>query len=204
MHALLTCGVRLAAALPAALLLSAAIPLLAADDAPRADTTGMRATNEEPFEPIAAVLTHPRCLNCHTRTDFPKQGDDRHPHKLRVQRGPDNHGAVGMQCATCHQTVNNTASGVPGAPNWHLAPLSMAWENLSPAQLCRVLKDPAKNGGRTVPQLVEHMTGDALVQWAWNPGGQRTLPPVGQQAFHAAVRDWARNGATCPVDASVR
>ena len=34
----------------------------------------------------------------------------------------------------------------------------------------RAVKDPKRNGGRELPALVHHMTTDALVQWAWNPG----------------------------------
>jgi hypothetical protein len=44
-----------------------------------------------------------------------------------------------------------TADGrVPGAPHWQLAPRSMGWEDLSDADLCRVLKDSRKNKGRSV------------------------------------------------------
>ena len=25
---------------------------------------------------VYSVLTHPRCINCHTATDYPQQGDD--------------------------------------------------------------------------------------------------------------------------------
>ncbi len=30
---------------------------------------------------VASVLRHPRCMNCHTFTEFPRQGDDRHRHQ---------------------------------------------------------------------------------------------------------------------------
>ena len=36
--------------------------------------------------------------------------------------------------------------------------------------------------------LVEHLTSDPLVQWAWSPGGSRTLPPIGQSEFRDLVR----------------
>jgi hypothetical protein len=41
------------------------------------------------------------------------------------------------------------------------------------------------------------MMGDALVQWAWNPG-TRVPPPVSQFDFHEAVKRWAATGAACP------
>ena len=36
------------------------------------------------FQPLFEVLTHPRCLNCHTKTDFPRQGDERRRHAQLV------------------------------------------------------------------------------------------------------------------------
>jgi len=64
-------------------------------------------------------------------------------------------------------------------------------------ELCRALKDPARNGGRSMAALVHHMTTDALVQWAWSPG-KRTAPSVSQFEFHEAVKRWAVTGAACP------
>ena len=48
---------------------------------------------------IYSVLTHPRCINCHTQAPavlnntnlrFPRQGDDRHPHLFGVVAGTTN------------------------------------------------------------------------------------------------------------------
>ena len=41
------------------------------------------------FEAIVPVLRHPRCMNCHSAGDFPRQGDDSHQHTMQVRRGPD-------------------------------------------------------------------------------------------------------------------
>ncbi|HEY0800102.1 MAG TPA: hypothetical protein VGD54_04605 [Steroidobacteraceae bacterium] len=151
------------------------------------------------FTSVALVLQQPRCLNCHPRGgDSPHQGTDAHTHKPLVVRGADDRGAPAMRCGTCHGSENNTSSGIPGAPRWQLAPKSMGWEGLSQAELCRTLTDPEQNGNRDVAQLVEHMTTDPLVQWAWNPGAGRTPPPTSQSAFHKAVRLWASAGAPCP------
>jgi hypothetical protein len=156
-----------------------------------------RDASVQAFRRMTEVLRHPRCLNCHPSGDFPRQADDRHRHRMLVARGPDDSGAPTLKCSTCHQTVNTADGRVPGAPHWQLAPRSMAWEGLSDADLCRTLKDPGKNRGRSVQGLVEHMTGDPLVQWAWSPGA-RTAPPIGQREFHELVRQWARTGAACP------
>ena len=39
------------------------------------------------WQQVYAVLTHPRCLNCHTATNYPQQGNDRHRHFANVVRG---------------------------------------------------------------------------------------------------------------------
>jgi hypothetical protein len=150
------------------------------------------------FEQMATVLTSPRCMNCHTVTDFPRQDDDRHRHFLNVQRGPDNHGLAGMRCSTCHASANQVAADVPGAPRWSLAPLSMGWEGKSAREICVELLDRSKNGNRDVPALVAHLSDDPLVGWAWHPGGARTLPPLDRATFRRIVHEWARTGAGCP------
>jgi hypothetical protein len=163
-----------------------------------AQTDATRIESEALFKQIATVLTHPRCLNCHTVTDFPRQGDDRHRHRQQVMRGADNNGFVTLRCASCHQTTNVAGGAVPGAPNWHLAPLSMGWEGLTDGQLCRALKDRRKNHEMSLEKLVQHMTEDKLVQWAWDAGG-RAPPPIGQAEFHRIVKRWAETGAACPM-----
>lgn len=150
------------------------------------------------FNEIAKVLLHPRCLNCHTSTGYPKQGDDRHRHAFGVVRGPDDHGAAAFRCSTCHQAVNNSASGVPGAPSWHTAPASMAWENLNNGSLCRSLLDRKKNGDRSVGQIVEHMSNDKLVAWGWAPGGTRQPVPISKAEFILLLEKWQSLGAPCP------
>jgi hypothetical protein len=155
------------------------------------------------FQAIAPVLQHPRCMNCHTQVDAPRQGDDQHRHILNVRRGADGHGAMAMHCTVCHGRANNAASGVPGADeDWHLAPLSMGWEGLAAPEICRHLTDPAKNGGRTGQQVVDHLNTN-LVRWAWSPGATahgigRTSPPLSHTDFVAAAQKWVDAGAPCP------
>jgi hypothetical protein len=158
-------------------------------------------SSAESFAKMAAVLQHPRCMNCHTREEFPRQGDDRHVHSMHVARGPDNDGAAGLHCRTCHQNVNQPASGVPGAADWHLAPLRMAWEGLSVGELCRAIRSPDA-GGMPPEKLVEHLH-TSLVVWAWSPGVDahgraRSIPPMSFDDFIALTRRWIDSGATCP------
>jgi len=48
-----------------------------------------------------------------------------------VVRGDNGYGAAGLRCATCHHTSNFDAAHVPGHPEWHLAPATMAWQGRS-------------------------------------------------------------------------
>ena len=41
------------------------------------------------WQRVYSVLTYPRCINCHTATNYPQQGDDRHRHFANVIRGPE-------------------------------------------------------------------------------------------------------------------
>ena len=152
------------------------------------------------FEAMVPVLHHPRCMNCHSIGDFPRQGDDEHRHKMNVRRGTEGQGVAGLKCSTCHQAHNLAGEHMPpGAPGWHL-PSShepMIWEGLSDTQLCELFKNPAQNGHRTVDQIVQHMS-TPLVLWGWHPGEGRTPVPVPEKEFLAKVKDWASHGAACP------
>jgi hypothetical protein len=141
------------------------------------------------------VFKHQRCMNCHPTDDKPRQGDDSHVHLFSVQRGVDNKGLPAMRCGACHQKENNISSGVPGAPHWSLAPKTMGWHGLTDEQIASNLVDKLKNGNRSIEALVEHMTRDSLVQWAWKPGIGRSTPSVSQKEFHDAVKTWSENGA---------
>lgn len=90
------------------------------------------------FEFILPVLRHPRCMNCHSSGDFPRQGDDRHPHSMHIRRGADGRGANTVKCSTCHQDHNLAGAHMPpGAPGWHLPPPDepMIWEGDRPAAM---------------------------------------------------------------------
>jgi hypothetical protein len=73
----------------------------------------------------------------------------------------------------------------------------MAWQGLSTGDLCRRLKDPGKNGNKTLPELFRHMDEDPLVRWAWNPGPGRSIPPLSHEEFMAKVKEWIDTGAVC-------
>lgn len=164
----------------------------------------MTLTNEEDhFTTMMKVLTHKRCINCHPAGDRPHQGEDSHVHNFGVRRGEDNHGLAALRCESCHGHENNDFSGVPGAPEWSLAPLSMAWEGLSRVEIAKSMLNPENNGGKNLEQIVEHLTEHELVLWAWEPGidadgNQRELPPVPKEEYIKAVKKWAEAGAVIP------
>ena len=166
---------------------------------------GVRNTNQDPgaksveaFRTVARVLRHPRCLNCHPSGDIPRVGDDRRVHAMNVQRGPANHGMPGLECSACHQKSNQPYAGVPGAPHWSLAPLSMGWEDLDDRGLAEQLKDRARNGGKTLAELLHHVEHDPLVLWGWDPGPGRAAVSVPHREFVDAMKTWIDNGAVSP------
>jgi len=150
------------------------------------------------FSEAARVLLHPRCVNCHPSGDTPLQYQGS-SHDPPVPRGPEDRGVVGMECTSCHQDRNLELARVPGAPNWHLAPRSMAWAGRDPASVCEQIKDPARNGGKSLPQIVDHTEHDLLVAWGWAPGAGREPAPGSQQQFGALIAAWADTGAECPA-----
>lgn len=152
------------------------------------------------FRAVATVLTSPRCLNCHVPGEGPLQGDDNHPHAMNVKRGADGKGSAALRCSACHQTENSKAlHAPPGAVDWQMPPAKtlMAWKGLSVGELCRTLKDPARNGNRSAQDLVPHME-TSLVRWAWSPGPGRTVPPLSHEEFVSRLKEWIETGAACP------
>lgn len=155
----------------------------------------------EAFLAAYTVFMHARCVNCHPVGDAPLQGDQSVTHSQNVQRGVDGRGKFALKCANCHQDTNLPGQYMPpGAPGWHLPPenMKMVFQGKSAAELCAQLKDPAQNGGKTIEQILEHVTHDALVLWGWNPGDGRSKPPMSHEEFVAKMKAWVENGAACP------
>lgn len=150
------------------------------------------------FLEASRVLMHPRCVNCHPDGDVPHQGMNMVLHDPPVERGPDSHGVVGVTCTGCHQEHNHRL--VPGAPHWALAPLEMAWYGKSAHHICEQMKDPRRNGGRTLAQVVDHNAHDELVGWGWAPGDGRVPAPGTQEQFGDLVAAWVETGAECPAE----
>ncbi|HUR29073.1 MAG TPA: hypothetical protein VM509_12860 [Planctomycetota bacterium] len=151
---------------------------------------------------IYTVLQHPRCLNCHPSDGIPKQGDDSHAHGQNVKGGADGHGRFALRCESCHRDFNVEGGPnlPPGAPGWHMPPSKepLVFEGRSSGELCKQLKDPARNGGMTPEQLYEHMEQAPLVLWGWSPGQGRTPVAVSHEDLLRAMRAWIDGGCGCP------
>jgi hypothetical protein len=150
------------------------------------------------FTELGKVLTHPRCLNCHPAGDRPRQGEQSRLHQPPVERGSDDRGLAAMRCSSCHQQANFDPARMPGNAHWQLAPREMAWEGKTLGEICAQIKDPARNGGRSLEELVHHIGSDTLVGWAWAPGYGRRPAPGTQEQAGALAAAWVKTGAVCP------
>jgi hypothetical protein len=173
---------------------------------PEAAAVARRADNDDAgaraaFVDVYKVLMHPRCMNCHPSGDAPLQGDDSHVHVQNVKRGEDGKGKYALKCANCHQDTNLAGENMPpGNPTWHLPrrDLPLVFQGRSMRELADQLKDPRRNGGKTLEQLLEHVTHDKLVLWGWEPGDGRTKPPLSHDEFAKRFREWVEKGAASP------
>lgn len=157
------------------------------------------------WEKISEVFSHPRCANCHVEDDKPRwsgahYGETR-MHGFNVTRGDDGSGFgnPGLRCGTCHFETNSPVlHGPPGAHAWHLAPAEMVWFDKSSAEICEQVKDPERNGGRTLEEIALHVRDDALVAWGWEPGPGREPAPGSAEETYRAIERWSEAGAPCP------
>lgn len=156
------------------------------------------------WESVRAVFQHARCQNCHPAGDAPLQGDESRVHQMNVRRGPKGEGMAGAECTTCHGPANPPDSYGRAIPpgnvkGWHMPPpeMKMVFVGMSSRALCEQTKDPARNGGKDVPKLKEHMH-DPLVVWGWQPGFGRAPIPTPFEATVAAWETWLAAGMPCP------
>jgi hypothetical protein len=156
------------------------------------------------FLRMAEVIESPRCLNCHPAGRSPTQGDDMHLHTPPMVSDASGHGIPGLHCSACHSASNEpimmpNIKIVPGNPAWSLAPAAFAWQHRSLREICEQIKDPRRNGGRTLEKIHDHVAYDPLVGWAWHPGLGRKPAPMTQATFGKLVQHWINSGAECPA-----
>ena len=109
-----------------------------------------------------------------------ERGRDWRPFVKAKDRSP---AALRRLCASGAAPKRDAEARRP-APGWHLAPASMGWVGLSEGDLCRTLLDRRKNGGRSVADLVNDMTGGAYKQQQKGSFGHSLSGPF----FHVNVR----------------
>ena len=120
-------------------------------------------------------------------------------HQPPVERGADGHGLAAMRCsilppgrptsipAACRAIRN----GISRRARWR-------GKARRSREICAQIKDPARNGGRKVEDLIHHIGEDTLVGWAWAPGFGRAPAPGTQEQAGALVEAWVKTGAACP------
>jgi hypothetical protein len=166
--------------------------------------TDRKARSRALFLEMADVIESPRCLNCHPADRHPTQGDDMHIHNPPMVTDGAGHGMPGMNCSQCHGAANFRTNlprvkSIPGNPRWALAPAEFAWQHKSLQQICEQIKDPTRNGNRTLAQIQEHLAHDKLVGWSWHPGVGRKPAPGTQARFGEVVQTWIDTGSECPT-----
>lgn len=159
------------------------------------------------------VASHPRCANCHVGADNrpmwsgPSYGRTR-PHGMNINAGVSRIGAETIPCATCHTTTESVGENANATPHaaprvamsWQLAPVEAEWFGKSSAYICAQLKDPERNGDRTIREVAAHLDHDLILHWAWTPGGGREPAPHSLQATMDALMKWAAAGTPCPTE----
>ena len=157
------------------------------------------------------IASHPRCANCHVGADNrpmwsgPSYGKTRR-HGMNINAGESRIGAESVPCSACHTTLKQPdprANAQPHTPPkvamaWQLAPVEAAWFGKSSAYICEQIKDPARNGDRSIRDVAAHLDHDLILHWAWQPGGNRQPAPYSLQEAMDFLMKWAAAGAPCP------
>jgi len=177
------------------------------------------------WDKIYEIFSHPRCANCHVGPDNvpmwsgPEYGPTARPHGMHIAGGGDGRtGVEHIACSSCHtqpgsQLPHGPPGAPPGAPEWQLPPISMEWFGKSSAEICAQIKDPTRNGGRTIipvdpehrslsplyKSVSEHIEGDPLVAWGWDPGPGREKAPDSLADLIKFFEEWDKAGAPCPT-----
>jgi hypothetical protein len=119
---------------------------------------------------------------------------------MNINAGVSRIGAEYMPCSSCHALQNaQLPHGPPGAQEWLLAPVTMQWFGKSSAEICSQIKDPARNGNRTIAKIVEHIEHEPLVHWGWAPGPGRESAPYSVAQLVEFLKQWDAAGAPCPT-----
>lgn len=170
-----------------------------------------RAAGLEAWKRIEAVVTHPRCANCHVDAGgipiwtLAGEKEDR-VHGMNIHGGVSRIGAEAIACSTCHMTSTLPNDPAPAPPRagipWQLAPVEFLWYGQNGTEICKQLRDPARNGGRDAVGLLDHLRHDAsldgFIPRGWEPGEGRSTPPGTFEDHVRDVAEWGAAGQPCP------
>src|SRR5262249_17877915 len=158
-----------------------------------------RAQSQDLFAPIADVMRHPRCVNCHV-DKIPLNGEVGRPHRLKITRGADGLGAPGARCYACHRdSAVSEPPFVPAGQPWQLAPQEMAWQGRTPWQLCVALRTAVAQPKWQGEKIIDHFKNDPLVSASWKgTPPRRPEVPIHQDQVGGAVEAWLKAGQPCP------
>ena len=161
----------------------------------------------EALKLIHAVVSHPRCTNCHVGESGRPAWDDlgygtQRLHGMNIVAGESRIGAETIPCRACHISAEG-ANDVPhAAPQiddaWRLPPVALAWRGKTGAKICAALRDPDLNDGFDMDELVEHVETSAFVNYGFTPGAGRSPAPGSTEALAQDLTLWAAAGAPCP------
>lgn len=165
----------------------------------------------EAWKRIEAVVTHPRCANCHVDARaipiWTPAGESKpRIHGMNIRGGDSRIGAEKIACSTCHMTSTQANEPAPSPPragiDWQLAPVDFIWYGKSGPEICAQMKDAKRNGGRDAVGLLEHLRHDAslngFIPRSWAPGAGRTTPPGTFEDHVKDVAMWGAAGQPCP------
>ena len=104
-----------------------------------------RAKGLEAWKRIEAVVTHPRCANCHVDARaipiWTPAGETKpRVHGMNIHGGESRIGAEAVPCSTCHMTSTQANEPAPSPPragiDWQLAPVEFIWFGKSGVEIC--------------------------------------------------------------------
>jgi len=130
----------------------------------------------------------------------PSYGAEPRRHGMNIRAGESRIGAETLPCSTCHGAQNGEVPHSPpgNASGWMLAPVEAHWFGQSSRTICEQLRDPARNGGRTLNEVAQHLGHDLILRWAWAPGPGREPAPYSLQEHVDDLLIWGVAGAPCP------
>ena len=112
-----------------------------------------RAEGLEAWKRIEAVVTHPRCANCHVDAKaipiWTPAGESKpRVHGMNIHGGESRIGAEGLACSTCHvtSTLPNDPAPAPlrAGIDWQLAPVALSLGDGNPERAARRRRVPSR------------------------------------------------------------